>query len=80
VSGRAATAPTASYAGLTRVSIELQKTLAKEMDGRIKPGHDELARVESENRTAADAFAHRHAHHGEVAAPRAGAVACQRFA
>ena len=31
-----------SYAGLTRVSIDLQKSLAKKMDGRVKPGHDEL--------------------------------------
>jgi len=30
-----------SYAGLTRVSIYLHKTLAKKMDGRVKPGHDE---------------------------------------
>jgi hypothetical protein len=31
-----------SYAGLTRVSINLQKSLAKKMDGRVKPGHDDL--------------------------------------
>ena len=37
----AATHP-ASYAGLTRVSITLRKSLSKEMDGRVKPGHDEL--------------------------------------
>jgi hypothetical protein len=30
---------------LTRVSIELQKSLAKKMDGRVKPGHDELSAV-----------------------------------
>jgi hypothetical protein len=30
-----------SYAGLTRVSILLQKSLTKVMDGRVKPGHDE---------------------------------------
>jgi len=27
---------------LTRVSIDLQKSLAKKMDGRVKPGHDVL--------------------------------------
>jgi hypothetical protein len=45
---------TASYAGLTRlrgrspfgaakacVSITLRKSLSKNMDGRVKPGHDE---------------------------------------
>jgi hypothetical protein len=31
-----------SYAGLTRVSIDLRKSLAKRIDGRVKPGHDEL--------------------------------------
>ncbi|HEU0082289.1 MAG TPA: hypothetical protein VFQ87_05400, partial [Bradyrhizobium sp.] len=31
---------TSSCAGLTRASINLQKTLAKKMDGRVKPGHD----------------------------------------
>ena len=30
-----------SYAGLTRVSIILQKTLAKKMDCRVKPGNDD---------------------------------------
>jgi hypothetical protein len=30
----------ASYAGLTRVSIHLHKSLSKKMDGRIKSGHD----------------------------------------
>jgi hypothetical protein len=30
-----------SYAGLTRVSITLQKTLAKKMDCRVKPGNDD---------------------------------------
>jgi hypothetical protein len=30
-----------SYAGLTRVSIYLHKTLTKMMDGRVKPGHDD---------------------------------------
>jgi len=30
-----------SYAGLTRVSITLQKTLAKKMDCRLKPGNDD---------------------------------------
>jgi hypothetical protein len=29
---------------LIRASIGLHKTLAKEMDGRVKPGHDELYR------------------------------------
>src|SRR5260370_36057543 len=29
-----------SYAGLTRVSIQLQETLAKKMDCRVKPGND----------------------------------------
>jgi len=33
-----------SYAGLTRVSIKLHKNLTKRMDGRVKPGHDELMR------------------------------------
>jgi hypothetical protein len=28
-------------AGATRVSIDLQKTLALKMDGRVKPGHDD---------------------------------------
>jgi hypothetical protein len=27
---------------VTRVSITLRKSLAKKMDGRVKPGHDEL--------------------------------------
>jgi hypothetical protein len=31
-----------SYAGLTRVSIILQKNFLKLMDGRVKPGHDEV--------------------------------------
>jgi hypothetical protein len=31
---------TASYAGLTRVSITLRKNLSKKMDCRIKPGND----------------------------------------
>jgi hypothetical protein len=31
-----------SYAGLTRVSIHLRLNLAKKMDGRVKPGHDEV--------------------------------------
>jgi hypothetical protein len=30
-----------SYAGLTRVSIYLRKTLAKMMDRRVKPGDDD---------------------------------------
>jgi hypothetical protein len=30
-----------SYAGLTRVSIDLRKNLAKKMDCRVKPGNDE---------------------------------------
>ena len=30
----------ASYAGLTRVSITLRETLAKRMDCRVKPGND----------------------------------------
>jgi hypothetical protein len=34
---------TVSYAGLTRVSIHLRKGDAKGMDGRVKPGHDDLA-------------------------------------
>jgi hypothetical protein len=29
-----------SYAGLTRVSINLHENLSKKMDGRVKPGHD----------------------------------------
>jgi hypothetical protein len=29
-----------SYAGLTRVSIQLRKSLAKQMDCRVKPGND----------------------------------------
>jgi len=33
--------PTASYAGLTRVSIDLHKSLSKVMDCRVKPGNDE---------------------------------------
>jgi hypothetical protein len=32
---------TASYAGLTRVSITLRKSLSKRMDCRVKPGNDE---------------------------------------
>ena len=32
---------TASYAGLTRVSIPLRETLSKRMDCRVKPGNDE---------------------------------------
>jgi hypothetical protein len=32
---------TPSYAGLTRVSITLHKTLSKRMDCRVKPGNDE---------------------------------------
>src|ERR1700704_2810776 len=40
---RAGTVPdTMSYAGLTRVSIALQKTLPSKMDGWVKPGHDEF--------------------------------------
>jgi hypothetical protein len=32
-----------SYAGLTRVSINLRKAyFSKKMDGRVKPGHDGL--------------------------------------
>jgi hypothetical protein len=31
---------TASYAGLTRVSIDLRETLSKRMDSRVKPGYD----------------------------------------
>jgi hypothetical protein len=31
----------ASYAGLTRVSITLRKSLSKRMDCRVKPGNDE---------------------------------------
>jgi hypothetical protein len=31
-----------SYAGLTRVSINLQESVTKKMDGRVKPGHDDL--------------------------------------
>jgi hypothetical protein len=30
---------------LTRVSIDLEKTLAKKMDGRVKPGHDDSSRT-----------------------------------
>jgi len=36
-----------SYAGLTRVSIVLQKNFLKLMDGRVKPGHDEVEVVVS---------------------------------
>jgi hypothetical protein len=32
---------TASYAGLTRVSINLRKSLPKKMDCRVKPGNDD---------------------------------------
>src|SRR6266404_7067472 len=32
-----------SYAGLTRVSINLHESLAKRMDGQVKPGHDDLS-------------------------------------
>ena len=38
---RWSTSHTASYAGLTRVSITLHKTLSKRMDCRVKPGNDE---------------------------------------
>jgi hypothetical protein len=31
---------TASYAGLTRVSIRLRKSLSSRMDCRVKPGND----------------------------------------
>jgi hypothetical protein len=31
-----------SYAGLTRVSINLRKSLSKKMDCRVKPGNDEF--------------------------------------
>jgi hypothetical protein len=31
----------ASYAGLTRVSVDLQESVSKQMDGRVKPGHDD---------------------------------------
>src|SRR5260370_565459 len=31
-----------SYAGLTRASINLRQSRAKEMDCRVKPGNDEL--------------------------------------
>src|SRR3984893_16304569 len=31
-----------SYAGLTRVSINLEKSLAKKMDGRVEPGPDDF--------------------------------------
>jgi hypothetical protein len=31
---------TASYAGLTRVSIDLRETLSTRMDSRVKPGYD----------------------------------------
>jgi hypothetical protein len=34
---------TAPYAGLTRVSITLRKSLSKKMDCRIKPGNDEFS-------------------------------------
>jgi hypothetical protein len=30
-----------SYAGLTRVSFTLRRSLSKKMDGRVKPGHNE---------------------------------------
>jgi hypothetical protein len=35
----------ASYAGLTRVSITLQKSLSKKMDCRVEPGNDARSRV-----------------------------------
>jgi hypothetical protein len=38
---RDAATHTASYAGLTRVSITLRKSLSKRMDCRVKPGNDE---------------------------------------
>src|SRR6185437_12692414 len=31
-----------SYAGLTRVSIFFGRAFESEMDGRVKPGHDEM--------------------------------------
>jgi hypothetical protein len=31
---------TLSYAGLTRVSIDPHESRSKQMDGRVKPGHD----------------------------------------
>src|ERR1700676_738296 len=34
-----------SYAGLTRVSINLHESLAKKMDCRVKPGNDELGQI-----------------------------------
>jgi hypothetical protein len=37
---RTSSASTASYAGLTRVSIHLRKSLSKVMDCRVKPGND----------------------------------------
>ena len=37
-----AAAYSASYAGLTRVSITLRKSLAKRIDCRVKPGNDEI--------------------------------------
>ncbi len=45
-SGRRATAQS-SYAGLTRVSITLQKTFSKRMDCRVKPGNDVSSRLRS---------------------------------
>ncbi|KRR06190.1 hypothetical protein CQ12_11415 [Bradyrhizobium jicamae] len=42
-----------SYAGLTRVSIMLRKSLAEEMDGRVKPGHDNLAKLVPKNKKPA---------------------------
>jgi len=37
--------PPASYAGLTRVSIALPKSLSKMMDHRVKPGDDECSKT-----------------------------------
>ncbi len=39
--GRNRTVQYMSYAGLTRVSINLRKTLSKTMDCRVKPGNDD---------------------------------------
>jgi hypothetical protein len=36
------TTHTASYAGLTRVSIDLRKSLSMRMDCRVKPGNDAI--------------------------------------
>jgi hypothetical protein len=41
---------TASYAGLTRVSITLRKNLSKKMDCRVEPGNDDTVDNSQEGR------------------------------